>query len=181
MSTNSALITENNESNFIRTDKKIIAIFQLVFFITLLNYILYSRLFVIGRYFNYDVKYVLQVLINNMIAHPVAIFLGTVLLIKAIQLIYGKKTGEIRFNKLRNVLFVISVIMIVLYAGSVLCFFIIHATNNFSLFLLPGFKVQETLKNSPEFTVANRIIFIIGNFKVILGFLAGIFFMAKSA
>jgi hypothetical protein len=179
MSTNAELNTGNNRNLLLRMDKKVIAIIQSVIFIVSLNYIIYLQFFVSGQVGRYGIEYVLHIFTSSLIASPLAVFLGTVLLIKGIQLIYGSTPGEIQYKKLRTVLFVISLIIIILFAGCVLYFFVVHGSDHFSYYLTGRVQILE--RDSLKYIVTERIYFVIGNFKVIIGFFTGILFMTKSA
>jgi hypothetical protein len=177
MSTNAELNNEKNGYLLLRTDKKVIAIIQLIIFFSSLNFMVFINLFTTERTLYETDNGIPQVLLYTLILKPLAVFLGTVLLIKVVQLLLGSRFGKTRLKILRTVLFVIGVIVIALFAGCVLYVFVLFGAKHFSFY----FYYDVIKANSSKYILASKIIEIVKNYGIVLAAITGILFMAKSA
>jgi hypothetical protein len=177
MSTNAELNTDNSKKLLLRTDKKIIAIMQLVIFTISLIFIVYYRLSRTELIFEPNMAYMLKLLFSSLVAGPLATFLGTVLLIKALQFLYIENSVQIGYKKLRTILFAISVITIILFVGCVVYAFVYFGMNNESM----GQIRVLSLENAFAIIFKSNILQLMSDSHVFLGSITGIFFMSKSA
>lgn len=176
MSTNAELITEKNQTQLLRPGKMAITIIQLVIFVALLIFIRWYQMSGLPNTYTSKTPIMQLIFFRSLVANPIVFFLGTILFVKGLQLLYKKKAGEIGLKKIRTVLFVVSVINIVVYAVCIL--YIVLSFNNKQL--STDFYWMY-LTRIDEYVLQKSVIGFISDIHDILGFFTGIFFMAKSA
>lgn len=176
MSTNAESNIGESTNPLLDKDRIVITFIQLIFLYTSLIFMVFIRLFTTERILYEADNGIQQLFLDTLVLKPLAVFLATVLLIKVIKLLFGRKIMEIGFRKIRTVLFVISVIVIVLFAGCVLYFFVVLGSK-YSLF----YFYYDLIKiDSSKNIIAAVILYITKNCGIIIAAITGVLFSAKS-